>query len=81
MTTLNTGILMTAACRSTALQRKRIVAFPRQHWLRERATMLRNPYIVFFVLRKIVPGLAKGGNRIFWKNRYTGRFLNSGPLE
>jgi hypothetical protein len=67
MTTLNTGVLMTATCRSTALQRKRIVVFPRQQWLRERATLLRNPYIVFFVLPKNVPGLAKGGNRIFWK--------------
>ena len=26
-------------------------------------------------------GLAKGDNRIFGKNRYTGRFLNSGLLE
>jgi len=67
MTTLNTGVLMTATCRSTALQRKRVVAFPRQQWLHERATILRNPYIVFFVLRKNVPGLAKGDNRIFWK--------------
>jgi len=67
MTALNTDVLMTATFRSTALQRKRIVAFARQQWLRERATILRNPYIAFFVLRKNVPGLSKGDNRIFWK--------------
>jgi hypothetical protein len=67
MTTLNIGVLMTATFRSPALQKKRIVAFPRQQWSRERATILRNPYIVFFVLLKNGPGLAKGDNRIFWK--------------
>jgi len=76
MTTLNTGVLMTATCQSTALQRKRIVAFPRQQWLRERATILRYSYIVFFVLPKNGPGLAKGDNRIFWKTGILADFLN-----
>ena len=67
MTALKTGMLMTATCQSIALQRKRIVAFPRQQWLRERATIMRNPYIVFSVFPKDAPSLAKGDNRIFWK--------------
>jgi hypothetical protein len=67
---------MTATCRSTALQRIRVVAFPRQQWLRERATILRNSYILFFVLPKNGPGLAKGDNRIFWETGILADFLN-----
>jgi hypothetical protein len=37
-------ILLTATCRSTTIHRERIVAFPLQQWLRERAAMLRYTY-------------------------------------
>jgi hypothetical protein len=45
-TTLNTFVLMTATSAPTILKRKRIVAFPRQHLLRERNTMYRCTHII-----------------------------------
>ena len=38
MATLNGFILLTATCRSTAIQVEHIVAFLLQRWLRKRAT-------------------------------------------
>jgi hypothetical protein len=66
---------MTATCGSVAVQRERIVAFPRQEWLRERAIVLCNAYIAVLVLSKNVPDLAKENTE------YILACLNCGPLE
>jgi hypothetical protein len=43
------GKILRLYCRSTAIQRERIVEFPWQQWLRERVTLLRYTCIVCLV--------------------------------
>jgi hypothetical protein len=45
MATTSGFILLTAACRSTKIQRERVVMFPWQKWLRPLAIVLRCAYI------------------------------------
>jgi hypothetical protein len=52
--TLGIFVWLTVTCSST-VHTERIVAFPSQQWLRERAAFLRYTYIAYvFALRRIV---------------------------
>jgi hypothetical protein len=47
--TVSIFVLLTVTC-NYRIHGERIVAFPRQQWLRERATMLRYTYIAYLVI-------------------------------
>jgi hypothetical protein len=58
----DSSMLLPATCGST-LQRERIVAFPWQQWLRERATVLPYTYIAC-VVRSFAQSQSYAGNLI-----------------
>jgi hypothetical protein len=51
--TLNIFILLTVT-RTSAIHNERIVAFAFQHWLRERATMLRYMHIAYLLVTVVL---------------------------